>query len=47
MDSGDLLFAIEVGQRPGHPQGPMVTARAQGQRVGGIAQELEAGRLGT
>ena len=46
MDSGHVFLAVEIGERPGHSQRPIIAARAQRQRVRRIAQERQTLGIG-
>jgi len=42
VDAGHFFLAVEVGERPGDPERPVVASRAQGERVRRITQERQA-----
>jgi hypothetical protein len=41
VHAADLLRAVEIGERPRHPQHPMIASRRQPHGVGGIAQQSQ------
>ena len=46
MDAADLFLAVEVGKGAGDAERPVIAARAQGEGIGGVAEQREPGRLG-
>jgi hypothetical protein len=46
MDTRHAILAVEVRKSAGDAQGPVIAARAQRERIGGVAQQREPGRLG-
>jgi hypothetical protein len=43
VDTGDLLFAIEIGERAGDAERAVITAGTQRERIGRFAQQRESG----
>ncbi len=39
MHAADLVGAVEIGERACHPQHPVIAARREMHRIGGVAQE--------
>ncbi|MNX84363.1 hypothetical protein D3C86_1161560 [compost metagenome] len=45
MDAANRLLAIQIGQGAGNLENAMITARGKLQPLGGIAQQLQPGRI--
>jgi len=45
MDARHLVLAVEVGQRARHPKRAVITAGAERQRVGSLAQQRQPGAI--